>query len=370
MKQLIYTHDETVCHSNQHSMLMYTAPNCFADKQSNLRRVYTRLLCLFFGICLLVTTDTYAQKFKYSIPGLDTLEEAFIVSGGSSTVLKSGEGEIILNNNLTSYWIAFHETNENSPIIDRFRRTQFTTDIFAFYGISASGTWDLGINLKYARARLDNSATSSMFRVFQGNDGEDATNLFFDQDAIFDRNFAGLASVGLRFRVKPFKLRPELVISGGYSLTTVKEDLDRTQLGADRDNADIGITYYKALNTNTYYFFGGTAQIFFSSDLRNETLYNTGANFFLIHRTTNTKFTFYPGLAYNISFKSPKLDDASLIKVTDFLLAFGGVQFAPSDRFNVFFTAGFPLIVNVTNPQQEIVRASYSTLSLGTRIGF
>ena len=332
--------------------------------------IYTRFLFLFFVFCFLVSSNIVAQKFKYSIPGLDTLEETFIVSGVSSTVLKNGDGEIILNNNLTSYWIAFHESNENSPIIDRFRRTQFTTDLYGYYGISGSGKWDIGVHLRYARARLDNSATSSMFKVFQGNDGEDATNEFFNQDPIFDRNFSGLASVGLRFRVKPFTRRPELLISGGYSLTTVKDDLDRTQLGADRDNADIGITYYKALNPNTYYFFGGTAQVFFASDLQNETLYNTGASFFLIHRTTNTKFTFYPGLSYSISFKSPKLDDASLIKVTDFLLAFGGVQFAPSDAINIFFTAGFPLIVNVTNPQQEIVRASYSTLSLGARFGF
>ena len=89
-----------------------------------------------------------AQNFRYSVPGLDSLE-TFIVAGGSSTILQNGQGEVILSNSLSSNWVAIHESNRNSPIVDRFRQTQFTSDLFGFYGISYSGKWDIGIHLKW-----------------------------------------------------------------------------------------------------------------------------------------------------------------------------------------------------------------------------
>ncbi|MCB0631613.1 MAG: hypothetical protein KDD15_17835, partial [Lewinella sp.] len=100
-------------------------------------------------------------------------------------------------------------------------------------------------------------------------------------------------------------------------------------------------------------------------------LFNTGANFFLIHRTTNNKFTFYPGLVYSLTFRPAKMETQphSLIKTTEFVLGYAGIQFAPTGNYNIFLLSGLPLIVTVTNPQQEIVRPSYSTFTLGLRVG-
>ena len=129
----------------------------------SIRRIFQFLL---FSIFLMGSNAIFAQKFKYSIPSLDTLQQDFVIGGASTNLLTQGEFEYIFHNQLTSYWIAFHEAGENSRILDRFRRTQFDTNLSAFYGVAASGIFDLGIQLIYSRSRIDNAATSSMFKVF------------------------------------------------------------------------------------------------------------------------------------------------------------------------------------------------------------
>ena len=321
---------------------------------------------------LLVITLTFsllplfAQKFKYSIPGLDTIQ-TFIVSGGSSTVLRNGQAEVISNSILNSYRLNFHQNGENSPILDRFRRSQFISDLFVFYGVSPSGRWDAGLQIKYGRSRLDNAASSSIFKVFEGTSSEDESD---DPNAFIDQTFGNVANIGLRFRVMPITSVPQLVINGGYLFSSVKDETEQVQLGADRDAFDIGITYFREINVNTFYFFGANGQVFLPNSIVDEALYNTGASFFLVQRTTNQRFTFYPGLAYQISFKPSVLDsNPDLIKVVDFLFAYAGAQYAPNRKFNIFVNAGLPLIVNTTNPQQIIDRPSYSLISLGFRVG-
>lgn len=105
-------------------------------------------------------------------------------------------------------------------------------------------------------------------------------------------------------------------------------------------------------------------------DFRDEALYTSNASFFLIQRTNNNKFTFYPGLSYGINFKASQFDDNALIRTQEFLFAYAGVQYAPNTQYNVFLTLGFPLIMEVESFQQTIVRESYSILSIGGRTGF
>ena len=331
------------------------------------RYFYSLIYLLLFVSSIFIGTELNAQKFKYSIPGLDSLEQEFIVGGASSTVLKTGEAEIISNNTLTSFWLAFHQTNENSPVLDRFRQTQFISDLYGFYGVSPSGRWDIGLHLRYNRSRVDNAATSSMFKVFEKEGAIDED----DPASFLDNSFGGMASIGVRFRVKPIKRDPRLLVSGGYSLKTITGETKARQLGADRNLADIGVTYYRELNQRTYYFFGGTGQVYFPTpSVNDEYLFNTSGSFFLIQRTINNKFTFYPGLVYSLTFRPSELkSQPALIKSTEFLLGYAGVQYAPDPKYNVFVLGGFPLMVTVTNPQQEIVRESYSTFTLGFRVG-
>ena len=330
---------------------------------ANYKRLLTCLCLLMFGFTV------QAQKFKYSIPGLDTLS-TFIVAGGSSTVLQNGSAEIISSNTLSSFWQAIHENGNDSPVQDRFRVSQFVSDLYGFYGVSSNGRWDLGLRIRYVRSRLDGEATSSPFRVFNSEKKDQEQNAFFDPNSIVNRSLGGVSSVGLRFRAMPVRSAPQLVLNGGYTLATLQEETEQRQLSADRDAIDIGATYYKELTPNTFYFFSATAEAFLSSAVNDQTSYTASGSFFLIQRTSNKKFTFYPGLTYSIAFRASELpSNPSTIKEFEFLFAYGGIQYAPNFNYNIFLTGGFPLISNVTNPRVEIVRASYSILNLGFRIG-
>ena len=332
------------------------------------RNIWISYQCLLLLSLVISTISLQAQKFKYSIPGIDSLEKAFIVSGASSTLLKNGEAEIIVNNTLTSYWTAIHQTNNDSPVLDRVRQTQFISDIYGYYGVSPSGRWDIGLNLRYSRVRIDRAASSSMFRVF--NSEKDIIEN--DPSSLLNNSLGALSSIGVRARVKPLRTDPRLVINGGFAIKTVTGEDKAARIGADRNFADIGATYYKALNNNTYYYAGLSGLVYFPSpNVTDEYLFNTSANFFLIQRTNNNKFTFYPGLVYSLSFRprASEFQKNALLKTTEFVLAYGGVQYALNSNYNFFLLGGFPLLSEATNPQQEIVRASYSTITLGFRVG-
>ena len=323
-----------------------------------------------FVITLLSFSNVQAQKFKYSIPGLDTLQQNFVIGGTSTGLLSQGQFEYVVNNQLTSFWIAFHQGGEASPILDRFRRTQFDMNIIGYFGISGSGRFDLGLQARHSSSRIDNAATSSMFKVFNSTKTDSEIDPFFSPNQIFDNSYHGLTYIGLRFRLKPILEHPEFLINGGYLRSTIKDANEQVQLAADRDIFDIGATYYKSINNNIYYFTGVSMQAFLKNKLRDEYLFNNNFSFFLIHRTANKKFTFYPGLSYSISYKPSKFDERNLIKTSDFLFALAGIQYAPIQAFNIFLTGGFPLTLKVTHPNQKIVRESYSTVALGFRGSF
>ena len=125
---------------------------------------------------------------------MDTLEQSFIVSGAASSVLRSGEGEIIVNSSLISYWLAFHQNGNDSPVLDRLRNTVFNTDISGYYGISQNGKWDIGVQLGYTRTRLDNAASSSPWKVFDKSPDVDADiDAPFNTQIKLDESFGGIA---------------------------------------------------------------------------------------------------------------------------------------------------------------------------------
>ena len=310
----------------------------------------------------------YAQNFRYSVPGLDTLQTGLIVQGTAANVLRSGQSEIILNSSLNSYQIALHANGDNSPVLDRLRNSILTTDLMGFYGVSASGKFDLGIQAKYTRSRLDNAATSSPLKVLTNDQKTEVGDPLFQPSGSTDRTFSGLASAGLRFRWKPFNTVPALVINGGYALSTEKDSLTRRQITADRDIADIGLSYYQSVTDNLFFFVSGQALAYLPSSDRDESLYTTSIGAYIIGRTNNRKWLFYPGLSYGLSFKPSEFDDKALIRTTNSLFAVGGIQYAPNAQVNIFATAGFPLQIELINPLLEIIQQSYSLFGLGFRV--
>jgi hypothetical protein len=184
----------------------------------------------------------------------------------------------------------------------------------------------------------------------------------------FDESFGGISYIGARFRFKPITYEPGFLLTAGYSKTLIKDKSGRVQLGADRDYFDLGASYYKSVTPNVYYFFSSSLRGYLPSDITDQSLYNSSFNFFLIHRTNSQKLTFYPGISYNLGFKPSKYDSHPFIKTTEFLFAYGGIQYSFDRKTNVFVTLGLPLFLNIVNPLQDIVRESYSVAVLGARI--
>lgn len=301
----------------------------------------------------------HAQQFYQP---LDTLDQNLFLVGIAANILPDDRIELLQYSTLNSFWLAFHQFGDGSPVLDRFRSTTFISSLEAYYGVSGSQRWDIGLRLRYMRTRLDNDARSPLTEVFRSSadvpppDGR-------------DHNFSGLVGAGLRVRIMPISSIPSLTINAGYSISNVKSEVEREALHAERDIADLAVTYYTDISPNVYYYFIATAAAYLPAKMVNEqALYAASGNFFLVHISTSRKWVFYPGLSYNITFKPPQLRDDWLIRQDDLLLAMAGMQFQPTTSFHINASIGYPLFINNTNPNFKQVRSSYSLWNLGFRL--
>ena len=174
-----------------------------------------------------------------------------------------------------------------------------------------------------------------------------------------------------RFRFKPIPFRPELVVGGGYAVTTVKDPTAQTQLSADRDIADLGVTYYQKMTDNIYYFAGALLRTFFPGPVKVDYFFDANFNFFIIHRTNNRKFSFYPGLSYGLGFKpsDPRFDNPLLIKTIEQLFAFAGAQYAPNRQFNFFYYRWISFKHRLKKPSVGDRKGVLLYFSLGSQSG-
>lgn len=328
-----------------------------------------QLLVSLLLVSLLTSTSLSAQ-IRGNSDGLMKVDEDLFVGGLSPNILQTGDIEVNFYTALFSNWIAIHESVRESRIQDRLRLTDFSTNIEAYYGISNSERWDIGLRLKQARRRLDNSAQSSPFEVFKKEDSE-------SENIGVDKTYSGTREVGLRFRFIPFGEIENLSINAGYSFSPARSEEVQQYLGADRNSFDVNAAYYISLNESgsSYYYFtlNGIAYIPTSveEDLNpynDQWLYNAGGSFFILQRIG--KLLFYPGLSYSVSFKPPSVEGKTLIRTSDQVLGLLGLQVGLSDNFSLNVTAAAPLILRNTNNLVQPVRESYSFVSIGGRILF
>lgn len=331
-----------------------------------------KIVVFGFLTSMCCSVSLFAQR---NLPedGLATLDENLFIGGLSPNILQNGQAEINFYNALFSNWVAVHESVVESRVVDRFRVSDFTTNVEGYYGISNNGRFDVGLRLKYARRRVDNAARSSPFEVFSKSD-EEAENVGID------RTYTGVREVGFRLRFLPFVKIKNLTINAGYSLSPVKSETIQQYLGADMNRFDINAAYYVALNKsgNSYYYFSlnGVAAIPpigklddinpFNDKMR----YEAGGSFFIIQRMG--PFMLFPGLSYNLSFKQPDLanSDKSLIRTNEQVLGLLGLQFTPSNNFSLNITGALPFILKNSNKLTQTVPESFSFLSFGGRIAF
>ncbi|MEM6321691.1 MAG: hypothetical protein AAF960_28790 [Bacteroidota bacterium] len=321
---------------------------------------------LFVGLFLSIPILSQAQQNKAEDIGLETLDETFFFAGLSATILDPGKAEVNFYTSMYSTWLAIHESVIESPVRDRLRLSEFTANVEAYYGLSATGRWDLGLRLRHGRRRLDNSAQSSPFRVFQSSRGTDEAD-----NVGTDKTYAGLKEVGLRFRLMPFKNIPELTLNAGYSISPIKSEEDQEYLIADRNNIDFNLSYFISLNkaATSYYYFILNGVAYLPSATNDEALYNSSASFFIVQRL-GSRFVLFPGISYSIAFKPPSVGDEPLIKTNTSVLGTLGLQYQPSNNFSLNVSGALPLLLDSSNLLVQQVRESFSFVSLGGRLLF
>ncbi len=318
--------------------------------------------CFIILPFLLGSFFSFGQDDKIGLELLD--EESFFFAGLSPSVLVRGKVEVNFYSSIFSNWLAVHESVIDSPIRDRLRLSEFLANAEVYYGTSASGRWDVGTRFRYARRRLDNSAQSSPFKVFEKSESE-------AENAVVDKTYSGLREIGIRFRMVPFQNIPALTLNGGYSFSPIKSEEDQKNLAADRNSFDLNVAYYIELNNNAYYYFIANGIAFHPSAVNEEWLYNTTGSFFLVQMIANRKLAIYPGLSYAIAFKPPSaVSDHSLVKTNEQLLGILGLQFQPSGSFSLSLSGAIPLILESANLLVRPVKESYSFVSIGGRFLF
>ena len=89
---------------------------------------------------------------------------------------------------------------------------------------------------------------------------------------------------------------------------------------------------------------------------------------FLVHLFFLQNLAVYPGLSYNVTYKSPDVLDQFLIKTREQVDATIGVQYQPSPLWSFNFSISRPLLIKTSNLVSEIVRESYSAVNIGARV--
>ncbi len=290
---------------------------------------------------------------ELSMGFLDSTFSLVTVGGVASSILQKDNIEVQFNNTLTSFWFRVFEFNDaNFRRISNTRRiSQFNQSVRLQYGFSHSGRWDLGLEAKYNWYRDDDWARSSPFRIFS------------QENQSTGMSYSGLSSLGVRLRVMPTADQPNWVVQGSYSFPIGNhESLKKRLLNADLNQVDIITTYYNAMNSSTYYFLQANATAQFSQARKN---YIAGGSFYLVKSLWNQLVYIYPGLSY--TFVSQDQKNGGAISYTHLVFAGLGGQYSFRQRFSVYAFWQVPLVIDNGSRYSEIVRPSYTNVSLGLR---
>lgn len=285
---------------------------------------------------------------------LDSTFSEVAVGGVPSNILKKDGVEVQFGNTLNSYWFRTYSFNsENFRRTDNTERyTQFNQSLRVQYGFSPSGRWDLGLEARYNWFRDDDHAQSSPFRVFNNNNQASGTS------------YSGFSSLGLRFRGAPVASQSNWVVQASYFFPVGNhESLEKQRLNADVNNIGLITTYYDALNRSTYYFAQANGDFLFSPS---RTLNVLGGSFYLVKSFWNQLVYVYPGLSYSFSSGGQKGGDFS----TQSHYLFGGVggQYSYRRKFSIYGFWQIPLITDIGSLYAEIIRPSFTSVSLGVRL--
>ena len=309
----------------------------------------TNLLRLLLLTCFFNYTQLSAQEGK---------EEPTFFTGLSPVILERNAAEINLLNSLNSYWIVSKQFNPDLPTgfqLDRKRFTRTEHILRASYGFSKNKRWDLGVELKFAQARLDEAARSSPFLVFGTEKGTGTS-------------YRGLSGIGLRLRTQPFNNIPELTVQGTVlypQRTTSSTENERAQLDAQSVQTGISATYYRQSGENLYYFFQGDWSVRLKNQENKRTKHAPSLSTTLVFRTWEDRWFWFGGLNYGMSLQ--QFSNGGLYRLSQALFASGGVFYQPTPKFSIVLSAQLPLLFESNLRSVELVRESFTGFTLGMR---
>lgn len=306
-----------------------------------------------FGLLVWAFASTYVPLWAQ-----EAKEEPTFFTGLSPVILERNSSEINLVNSMTSYWIVSKQFTPDAPtgfLLDRRRFSRSEHLLRASYGFSKSKRWDLGVELKYTQARLDDAARSSPFRVF-GNSAETGTS------------YRGLTGIGLRIRTMPFKKIPELTVQGTVSYpqnAAASTENQRAQLGAQSVQAGLAATYYSQAGEKMFYFFQADWATQFISADNKRTKHSPSLSSTIVVKAWEDEWFVFGGLNYGMSLQ--QFSNGGLYRLSQAVFGSGGVFYQPTPKFSIVVSAQLPFMFESSLRSVDLVRESFSGFTVGMR---
>ncbi len=306
---------------------------------------------LFFAICITLFLPLLlsAQEAK---------EDPTFFTGISPILLERNASEVTLMNSMSSFWLAIHKydpTLQIAQIQDRQRFTRTEHLLRLTYGFSKNKNWDLGAELKFANARLDDAARSSPFLVFN-KQAEKSTENFVNNNS-----YHGLSSIGLRLRFMPINSIPELTLQATYQRPVARTAAERYAFGSQRTQAGLTATYFIQSGENIYYFFQADWATLLKSDDNHFNGHIPSISTFVVVRTWENQWFIYPGLTYSMSLSG------SFYRLQQQLFGSLGVFYQPSPKFSLLLNWQTPFVLQSGSRSVDFVKESYTGFTIGIR---
>lgn len=281
-------------------------------------------------------------------------DPTFAFGNISPVILGRGGIEASTVQDLTSYWVT---SKYGSRIVDRFRISRFDSNLNLQVGLDDNKRWDIGVQLKYGRIRLDENSRNSPFKVFAAADA-------------FSTAFNGVSAAGIRVRTTPFKNNQAFTFQGSCLVPLLKDKDTRAALNADRVQTDLAGTYFVSLNKSNdlYLYAQGRYTLLISNQENNKSNHFPGISVLLVKSFLDQTLFVFPGLSYIGSYQQ-NYAGGRLNKQGDFVFASLGAQVSITSGFTIFANTQRPWIYRSgVNIYSDLVKNSYSDWALGLRL--
>ena len=322
---------------------------------------FPKIIIIMKPICY--TTSYFLILFNFivvnSMSAQEEKEKPAFYTGISPIILERNATEINFLNNVNSFWWALKEYNPDNlstRVANRYRYTRVEQLLRVTYGFSKNKNWDLSGELKFAHARLDDAARSSLFKVFS-------------KDTVGGKSYHGLSTIGLRGRWMPFSNIPELTLQGTLQYPIARSAEERKWLDAQRTQIGLAATYYIQSGENIYFFFqtDWSTRLKSTDNHRMTHLASIGTN--VVIRVWEQQFFVFPGLNYGLTLQKFS-SKGSLHRINQSLFGNAGVFIQPNPRFSVMLNLQLPFILESGSQYIEYVRESFTGFTLGIRTQF